>query len=170
MFKNSILKYSIPRRNRKQSKLRNSIRFLEAKSIGVVFCSDSLEKHQYVKNLISEIEGLGKEVDVLTFLGKGKDNHEFLFNYFTKKDFSAWGKMENDHVKSFLSKDLDFLLCFDFDTNLYVKYILAYSKAKCRIGAFSDDSEQFLELMVKPNSKNIEDLVSTIKQYTLSLN
>ncbi len=170
MFRKPLIKYRVPRVNRKLLSLRNSVRFIEAKNIGILFCSDTLEKHQAVKRIIAELEGLGKQVDVLTYLGKGKDNHEFLFKYFTKKDFNMWGRVENSHITDFVNKEFDFVLCFDFQTNLYMKYILSASHAKCRIGYLEEEAGDYFELMVKSKSKTIQDLIDTIKQYTFSLN
>ena len=136
MIAKPLIRYRIPRYSRKSASSRVSSSFLRSTSIGILFSSDDLEKHKAIKSFVQEMESIGKKVDVITFLDKGKDNHEFLFKYYTKKDLNFWGNFTNEDVDQFTEIEFDFLFCFDFKTSLYQRYILSMSKAKCRIGHF----------------------------------
>jgi len=170
MFKKPLIRYRIPRSNKKLEETRNSVSFFEAKKVGILYSSGSLEQHHAIKKFVSDLESTGKKVVVLTYLGKGKDNHEFLFNYFTKRDFNGWGKTENQHINDFVEQPFDFLYCLDFNLNLYIKYLLALSKSKCRIGAYSEENNPFYELMVKPSENSTVSLIHSMQHYTRSLN
>lgn len=170
MFKKPIMRYRIPRSNRKLADMRNSTSFSAASTIGILYCSGSLERHHAIKTFVAHLESVGKKVVVLTYLGKGKDNHEFLFNYFTRKDFSGWGNIDNKHISDFIEQPFDFIYCMDFNLNLYMKYILALCKAKCRIGAYSEENNPFYELMVKPTEKSTASLITSMQHYTRSIN
>ena len=86
MFKKKLLLINT-KSSLKIAKSRDSIGYKNAKNVGVIFSIEDLNKHKSIKNFIKTLEKGGKTVQVLSYLGKGKENHEFLFDFFTDDFF-----------------------------------------------------------------------------------
>ena len=158
---------------RNNDSLRESKSFRKAKYVGIIFMIEGLDKHKAVKQFIKDLEGEGKQVEVLTFLGKGKDNHEFLFDFVSPGDVSFWGNITNERALGFAEKEFDYLLNFDTTRNDVIEHILARSKAKCRVGCFVGENVEFFEFMVQPHSVETEgaivtDLGDYVRQITVN--
>ena len=169
MIAKPLIRFRISRFIKKSARLRHSTPYARAKNVGILYSSNDMEKHQAIKRFVNEIENSGKKVEVITFLDKGKDNHEFMFKYYTKNVINFWGNFTNDDVEAFVKKEFDFIYFLDFKTDLYSKYILSMSKARCRVGPVEENGDQFFELMVKPKTKTITSLLDTMKQYSQSI-
>lgn len=146
--------------------IRSSTSYDQAKSIGIIFSTDDLKKHETVKKFVKRLERDGKKVHVLSFLPKGKENFEFLFDFFTEKDVSFWGNFTAELVINFANKPFDYLFYLDVDSNLLIKNILAMSKAKCRVGKFDEENNAFFELMIQTHNGSTEYLVDEMYKYT----
>lgn len=147
---------------------RKNVPYRDAHQIGIIFTVEDKSKHDTVKELIKKLEADGKQVQVIEFLPDDKQNYEFRFNFFTKKDLSFFGKINALEAIKFADAPFDFLFYLDTTPNPLILYLLASSKAKCRVGPSWDDRHPFFELMIesKPDFKVMAD---TMYQYTTQL-
>lgn len=167
-MKLTFLRFNTNSQLKKNKTLRASSTFVKAQSVGIVFTVEDRAKHDVVKDLIKKLEGEGKKVSVLAFLPEKKENFEFLFNYFTIKDISFWGKLQSNDALTFINTPFDFLYCLDETPNLMVLNILAHCKAKCRIGKYVEGNELFFEMMIE--SKNgVKSLMDAVLRYSREL-
>ncbi|MBL6448947.1 hypothetical protein JMN32_21735 [Fulvivirga sp. 29W222] len=167
MLSKKIISYKTKALVKKSKVARNNISYEQAKSIGIIFTIDDLAKHETIKQLVSKLEKDGKKVQVLAFLPKGKENFEFLFDFFTDKDVSIWGKFTSEQVHNFVEKPFDYLFYLDNKSNPLMTNILAMSKAKCRVGKFNEVNNQLCELMIQPqNGSSIQHLADEMYRYT----
>ncbi|GAA0894071.1 hypothetical protein GCM10009122_37510 [Fulvivirga kasyanovii] len=167
MLSKKILSYKTKALVKKSKVARNSVSYEQAKSIGIVFTIDDLAKHETIKQLVRRLEKDGKKVQALAFLPKGKENFEFLFDFFTDKDVTMWGNFTADQVHSFVEKPFDYLFYLDQKSNPLITNILAMSKAKCRIGKFNEVNNQLCELMIQTqNGSSIQHLAEEMYKYT----
>jgi hypothetical protein len=151
-MKLTLLRYNTNSQVKKNKTVRSSTAFKKAQQVGVLFTVEDRAKHDTVKEFIKKLEMEGKTVKVLAFLPEKKENFEFLFNYFTKKDISVWGNLLSHDALHFSTQNFDFLYCLDEEPGPIVLNLLARSKAKCRVGKFVEGNEAFFELMIE--SKN----------------
>ena len=167
MFVSKFLQFNTRRLLRKNEVERKNIDFKKAKTIGIIFSSEGIEKHQAIKSLIKSLKEDGKEVTVLSFLGKGRQNHEFLFDIVSSNDVSFWGSIHNEQVHAFTREPFDFLFHLDTVENEILENILAMSRAKCRVGIFKEGKGPYYELMINPkNPDSVEELIKDIYHYT----
>jgi hypothetical protein len=165
MFKKSFLKMRIKSQLKKNKTMRFSQPYKNIKSVGIIFTADDRRKHEQIKSFIKMLEHDGKEIMALCYLPPKKENLEFLFNYYTKKDLNFWGKIESDDVVKFINEPFDLLFNPDSNADNMLKYILAASKAKCRIGKANDKQRSLFEMMIDThNSNNI--LTEEMYKYT----
>jgi len=153
---------------KKNKTLRANIPYKQALTVGILFSVEDKKKHDDIKEFIHKLEHDGKKVQVLEFLPVKKDNYEFLFDFFTVKDISFWGKIESEKTLEFSDTPFDYLFCLDTERNPMLLYLLARSKAKCRVGRFHENEKSFFEFMIDSEA-NTKNLIDGIYKYTAQL-
>ncbi|MCK6618644.1 MAG: hypothetical protein L6Q51_13475 [Cyclobacteriaceae bacterium] len=167
-MKLSFLKSRTSRQLRKNSTQRGSIAYKKAQAVGIIFTVADRQKHDQVKEFIHKLEQDGKKVHVMSFLPEKRENHEFLFDFFTAKDVSFWGKINSQQAITFCETTFDYLYYLDTDPNPYIMYLLARSRAKCRVGRFWINGEPYFELMID-SPANTRNLIDGIYNYSTQL-
>ncbi|MGK7391558.1 MAG: DUF1493 family protein [Candidatus Cyclobacteriaceae bacterium M2_1C_046] len=166
MIGNKLLTYRTKKLALKKPRRNCSISYSDAKRTGIIFTVDDLEKHEMIKSFIKKLKKDEKNVEVLCYLPKGKENYEFVFNYFTEKDVTFFGKFNNSDVIRFAASNFDYLFCLDCNPNPMIESVLALSKSNCRIGCYHPEKDRFYELMIQPKDKSTETLINDIYRYT----
>ncbi len=161
----------------KKSKARQPIGYKQAKSIGIIFNIEDINKHKAIKRFISMLEDDGKSVQVLSFLGKGRDNHEFLFEFITDEDITMWGSISNEVALKFIENKFDFLFHLDSKRLDIAENILSKCNARCRVGMPASESdhrinvEKFYEIIILPKKDvtidyQLDEILHYIKKVT----
>jgi len=149
---------------------RETVSYEEVKEIGILFTIVDRDKHNAIKKLAKQFKEDGKKVEVLGFLGKGKENYDFLYNYISSADISALGKMTSGSAITFAQRNFDYLFYVDLHPNIYLENILAMSKAKCRVGIYEKNKNDFFDFMLNiSREKKISALIDQMYFYTKKL-
>ena len=149
---------------RKNKSLRTSTSYKKSNSIGVIFSVEDRQKHDDIKDFVRHLEQDGKQVQVMEFLPKKKDNYEFLFDFFTIRDLTFWGKIDNAKASHFAQMAFDYLFYIDNEHNPMILNLLAESKAHCRVGKHQKESEPFFEFMIE-NKGTPKGLIDNMYKY-----
>jgi len=168
LMKINFLKIRTNSQLKKNKTPRSSTPYKRALSIGILFSVEDKQKHDHIKEFIHKLEHDGKKVQVLEYLPNKKENYEFMFDFFTLKDISLWGKIESEKTLNFSDTPFDYLFCLDTERNPMVLYLLARSKSKCRVGRFNDNEKTFFEFMIDSEG-NTKNLIDGIYKYTTQL-
>jgi len=147
---------------------RTNVPYKKAQQIGIIFSVEDKGKHENVKELIKKFEQDGKKVTVIQFLPENKDNYEFRFDFFTENDLSFLGKITSTGALKFADMPFDFLYYLDVIPNPMILYLLALSKAKCRVGKSWNDGRSSFEFMVESDANN-KVMIDTMYKYTALL-
>ena len=170
MFKTKFIELKTKRYLRKNATKRLTTDYGEANNIGIIFSSEDLLKHKAVKSFVKKLTLEGKNVTVISFVGKGKQNHEFLYDIITPGDISFWGSINDETAQKFVNESFDYLFNLDLDSNQVIENILAKSKAKCRVGIYNEEKSSFYELMINPGKEgSISNLIEDIHHYARKL-
>jgi hypothetical protein len=167
-MKLNFLKYKTRSYLKSNTSVRTSLPYKQAYSIGIIFTVEDKPKHDDIKEFVRRLELEGKQVKVMSFLPKNKDNYDFLFDFFTDKDLSFWGAITSESALRFADTHFDFLFYIDTTPNPLVLNILAQSKARCRVGKFFDNGEAYFELMVETKD-GTKSLIDSMHRYTSKL-
>ena len=167
-MKVNFLKIRTSNQLKKNKTTRVSTPYQQASSVGILFSVEDKKKHDDIKELIHKFEHDGKKVQVLEFLPSKKDNYEFMFDFFTLNDISFWGKIESEKTIKFSDTPFDYLFCIDNEPNAMLLYLLARSKAKCRVGKFHEGEEPFFEFMID-STEHVKGLIDGMYKYTTQL-
>ncbi|MCB0489062.1 MAG: hypothetical protein R2820_14555 [Cyclobacteriaceae bacterium] len=169
MIKNQLLNYRTTSALKGNQSLRASIPYRQALTVGILFSVEDKPKHDAIKEFIKQLQLDGKKVSVLEYLPKQKDNYEFLFDFFTIKDLSFWGKINSPYAEKFIATPFDYLFCVDRESNPLIQNLLARSKAKCRIGKFSKSDHAYYELMIEQQNGSVKNLIDSMYKYAKQL-
>lgn len=168
-MKLSFLKTRTANQVKKNKSVRKSTDYKKAETIGILFSVEDRRKHDDVKEFVQKLQQDGKKVQVLEFLPEKKENYEFMFDFFTLKDISFWGKIESSKTLKFSDTSFDYLFCLDTKLNPMVSYVLARSKSKCRVGKYFEDAKSLFEFMIDSNGST-KGLIDGMYKYTQQLN
>lgn len=118
--------------------------YADANSIGILYHADDFgtEPIQKLKELLVND---GKDVALLGFVEKPSEN-ALMFH---KKDISNTGVIRNDNLTFFIEQPFDFLLSLDTSGNMNYRYVLALSKAICKVGFENLEYHDLLQLSLK---------------------
>jgi len=165
MFKMNFLRWRTDSALKNNKSLRASLPYNQAKNIGIIFSVEDKQKHSDVKEFIGHLETDGKQVKVLEFLPKMKENYDFLFDFFTIEDLSFWGSINSELAERFSETPFDYLFYIDNQSNPLVLNLLARSKARCRVGKFAEEESHFYELMIESQG-TVKGLIDNMYKYT----
>lgn len=168
-MKLNFLKTRTNNQLKKNKSVRKSTDYKKAETIGILFTVEDKKKHDDVKEFIQKLQQDGKKVQVLEFLPEKKENPEFMFDFFTIKDITFWGKIESAKSLKFSDTSFDYLFCLDTKLNPMISYVLARSKSKCRVGKYDETAEPLFELMIDSNGST-KNLIDGMYKYTTQLN
>lgn len=126
------------------------------------------QKHDDIKEFIKNLEMDGKQVKVLEFLPRKKENYEFLFDFFTIEDLNFWGVINNVKAGNFTQTAFDYLFYIDNQHNPLILNLLAQSKAHCRVGKYQSENEPYFEFMIE-SSGTVKGLIDNMYKYTKKL-
>lgn len=168
-MKLSFLKTRIANQLKNNKSVRRSTEYKKAETVGILFSVEDKKKHDEVKEFIQKLQHDGKKVQVLEFLPDKKENPEFMFDFFTVKDISFWGKIESAKTLKFSDTAFDYLFCIDTKLNPMISYVLARSRSKCRVGKFNENAQPLFELMIDSNGST-KSLIDGMYKYATQLN
>ena len=153
---------------KKNKASRSTVPYQQALNVGVVFTVEDKQKHESVKEFIKKLENDGKKVQVIEFLPEDRENYDFKFDFFTKKDLSFWGKITAENALRFSDAPFDFLFYVDINPNPFILYLLARGKARCRVGRSWENARSYFEFMIESINSN-QSLIEGIYKYTTQL-
>ena len=153
---------------KKSSAVRATIPYSAAKQIGVLFTVEDKFKHQQIKDFVTKLQHDGKQVQVLEFLPKKKENPEFMYDFFSIEDLSFWGKINSAPFEKFSKTNFDYLFNVDTQSNPLILNLLVHSKANCRVGKYDENASAFFELMIETNG-SVQGLIDNMYEYAKKL-
>lgn len=161
-------KYKTSKAQKENYRLRKSADYASANQLGIVFHNNEQSKIDAADKLSTLLRMDGKRVKLIAYEPKTAIKH-LPYETFTKKNFDFWGKMSGKHLLDFVNTDFDFLICLDEHPNQYILSLLANSKAKCRIGRFSEDNQPTFEMLIEDKKQNGINWIDRLYQYIKKL-
>lgn len=123
----------------------------QAKSIGILFNATHQISFEIVKELVKNISSKENTVEVLGFVDSKQLIDHYLyrkgFEFFTRSQLNWYYKPESEGVEKFVNQPFDILMDLSLDEPFPIQYILAFSKAKFKVGKYTE-GHKFLDLMI----------------------
>ena len=154
-----LLKEELPRQNKP---------FVEAKQFGILFSVGKDEKlAEAAVALRADLAKQGMNVRLLAYRAEVNGLSEGSFDIFSQDDFDFFFTCKDTVVEDFMETAFDYLICLDEEMNVVIKYVLARSRAHCRIGNFREGMEPFFDFMLVkdvPWKQFSEELIRYVKK------
>lgn len=146
-------------RGKTSSLTTNHCTYSEATKMGVLYNVEEFNDEiiEEVKELLEED---GKSVSKLGFTETPTEN-TLLFH---KKDISGMGSIKKHQVSSFVNESFDFLISLNTSEDMNYRYVLALSKATCKVGIGTDEYSNLLQMSFKPEADK-QGAVKNILKY-----
>ncbi|MDW7695779.1 hypothetical protein R9C00_24895 [Flammeovirgaceae bacterium SG7u.111] len=174
MLKDYFLKRKINKALQKEKSPHTTLNYDDVRKVGVLIYLPKKEQHKYINKFVSDLKGEGKEVVALAcFDNKAPEEaFNFRFHYLSPEHVSFWGNITSENALSFAETSFDYLFCITADPDMMgVQYVLAHSKAKCRVGIYQKGMTNFYELMVAlKEGESIEKGIKDMRHYTKAIN
>ncbi|MEM9417407.1 MAG: hypothetical protein AAF963_03590 [Bacteroidota bacterium] len=144
--------------------------FDQAQSIGILYSGDSAQKQEVVQQLATQLKQQGKRVTMLRYVEDSKQVTNWSTPTVTRRDIRFGGEIAYSEAKIFVDTPFDYLYHVDWDGHSVLDYLLAKSKAKCRVGHYVAARAGLFEIMVslakQPDSRELTDLTAQMLHYT----
>lgn len=173
MFEHSRIrlnKWFLKRQLQKRKLLRSSISLAEARSIGILVNATTDDQLQAALSLADRLKKQKKKVEVLAFTGKAKpSDSSSKYQVFGTKELDWAFRPKADAVKAFMEQPFDILFYHSHKGEPVLDYIMALSRARFRVGPYSDSSS-VCDLMVVPQKADARAFADLMLFYLEKLN
>ena len=132
--------------------------YAEARNIGILYNADEFNA-EVINKLEELLKGDGKEVARIGYADKPADD-QLIFH---KKDISGTGTIKKDNLEFFINQTFDFLISLDTSENINYKYVLALSKATCKIGFETEQYYDLLQLSLKMDDTTAKAVTNMVR-------
>ena len=152
----------LPKLNRK----KEIINIEQAKNIGILFNVVDVKTYEAASDFVRYLQGKGKNVRVLGFVNDKSIPYycppKLAYDYFTTQDLNWYKRPSNHFVNDFMRLNFDLCINLDLYDSKALQYVSGLSMARLKVGAWSENSEKFYDLMITIDNK--DDLPEYIKQ------
>lgn len=158
-MKKQLIRLNVQRALRSNKAHRRTRPFPEVRMAGILYSAEGAATPEAVLAMRQELESSGIRTMLLEFREKPvAETESDLTERYSLQDFSIWGRLRNTDVEVFIRQEFDYLFSADRQLHPAVQYVLAASKARCRAGISSDESNAFLDVMIQSNGHHPEVL------------
>ncbi|HNW89535.1 MAG TPA: hypothetical protein PKN48_07710 [Bacteroidales bacterium] len=166
-FWNAEIKNKFPKLIRSKKIIHPS----DAKSIGIIYNVGEEKDYLVITRFAGQLQNDKKEVRTLGWINLKDPPHycypRLMFDYITKRNINWFYKPSGEKINDFIEKDFDILLNTDTTNNPSLTYVTALSKAKLKVGLFSEKNKEFFDLMI--SIEKIPEIQVLIDQMMLNI-
>lgn len=123
----------------------------KAKTIGILFNATHQISFEIVKEMVKNLSSRKNKIDILGYVDSKNLIDHYLyrkgFEFFTQKQLNWYYKPVEETVNSFVEKKFDILIDLSLDDPYPIQYIIAVSKAKFKVGRYTEGNE-YLDFMI----------------------
>ena len=173
-FKHKIGKWVFQRDLRANKRLKEVSNLEKAKSIGILYEATNVKQIKKIEPFVKYFFDLKKDVKALGYVNKKRlDNchiPKLNYDFFYLKDLNWYYKPQNYIIDNFIQKEYDILINLCDSSVIPIKYLVASSIARFKIGIF-EENYQIYDFMISLNDdKSVVKLMSEIKHYIELIN
>ncbi len=164
--------FSIKRRVAKIKRKKSTVNFTTAKTALILIDGLAAENNEHIFKFVTFLNENNIETTQLFFFNmkeKVENNAKENVFHFSKKDTDITGKPKSQLVNTILQKEFDLLFDFSIEKYFFLNYITALSKAKLKIGLYSD-ALLYFDLMINLGEDvSMDKYIKEVKFYLQNL-
>ena len=180
-IKQKVGRWVFQRQLNNNTRVREVCNLKDASSIGILYDATIEKEIDLVKPFVSYFFDLKKEVKALGFVNSRQLSRfhipKLQYDFFCKKDLNWYYRPENYIIDNFIKKEYDILINLCDSNVIPMKYLVASSIARFKIGVYEEDYDIY-DFMISLSGKesktsstnDIENLMHEIKHYLNLIN
>ena len=149
-----------------------------ARSIGIIYREKGESFYILVKQFVKYLraEHGVREVKALAYVDEPRaipyyHKHKLRFDFFTPKDVNFQYDPTGDHVKNFEDNDFDILIDLEQETCYPLRFVLARSAARMKVGLYQPEWEEYYDLMLaREHESTFDDFMEELNHYLTVIN
>lgn len=147
-----------------------SIALRDAKRIGVLFTGEDDVTLKAISRFIEHLRKQGKSVRCMGYVPREKVAETLRtasgLEFFTQNDLNWYFRPESRHAVSFIEEPFDLLIDLRMQRRMPLPYMIALSKARFKVGCYSDDDRGLFDLMIRAeDSMGMEEFIDHMRHY-----
>lgn len=146
----------------------------DAKTIGISFEFTNDEDFDLLKKYVIYLRELKKKVKVVGYyLSKVEPRVQYSkadYDFYGKKSHNWFGKPTDHIIDNFIEADYDILIDLNFNDESVMSYIAAVSRAKFKVGRFTENDEYHDLLLDAPKEKGLKFFLRQVDTYLAMIN
>ncbi len=167
-LRNYFYQKNIVAKLKELSPARSLTNLHDAKTLGIVYDSTNPDNDAAISKFAEQLRANGKTVEILAFINDKKIEAKPGIELFNTKNLSWNLTPVDERVEKFAAQKFDLLLACFMDSSYPLEYIVRTSRAKWRVGHFSEQKTDYYEMMINTDSK--KELSYFLQQATHFLN
>ena len=145
-----------------------------AKSVGILYEATSEDQIKMIQPFISYFFELKKDVKALGYVDAKELSYchtpKLQYDFFYKKDLNWYYKPQNYIIDNFIKKEYDILINLCDSSVIPIKYLVASSVARFKIGIYEEEYEIYDLMISLKEDKSMRKLMNEIKHYINLIN
>jgi len=147
----------------------------EAKTVGILYNAGDINEVELVRKYITYLRDMGKKVRSMGYVAlkelPGNVTTSIDQQCFTLKEVNWYCKPAMNFIGSFVTEEYDLLLDLNITMQLPLIYVAAFSKAKCKVGRYSDKYMSLYDVMIETDKeKTLKYFLQNVDIYMEMLN
>ena len=148
-----------------------------ARKVGIVYIVEDEAAHNQVRNYVKRLkEELGISNVMALGYNEGKALPHYLhaklnFDAICQKDLTWYRIPHGNTVANFMAEEYEVLIDLSLHDRLPTRYIMARSRARFKVGRWSEDNKRILDMMIDmAGSNSLPQLIQQVHHYLLMVN
>ncbi|MCU0318691.1 MAG: hypothetical protein MUE88_01230 [Flavobacteriales bacterium] len=148
-----------------------------AKKVGILYIVEDEAAHNQVRNYVKRLK---EELGISNIMALGYSEQKVMphylhaklnFNAISQKDLNWYRIPQGNTVENFMTEEYEVLIDLTLHDRLPIQYIMAKSRARFKVGRWSDDNKRILDMMIDmAGSNSLPQLIQQVHHYLLMVN
>jgi hypothetical protein len=148
-----------------------------ARKVAIVYVVEDEATHNHVRNYVKRVK---EELGISTIMALGYSDQKVMphflhsklnFEAICQKDLNWYRIPQGNTVQNFMAEEYEIIIDLTMEDRLPTQYILAKSRARFKVGRWSDSNKKILDMMIDmAGSKSLPQLIQQVHHYLLMVN
>ncbi len=148
-----------------------------ARKVAIVYVATDEKAFTHVKNYVKRVK---EELGISQIMALGLCDEKSLPHYLhprlnfeaiTLKDLNWYRIPQGNTVQNFMADEYEVLIDLSLEDRLPVQYIVAKSRARFKVGRYSESNKRILDMMIDmAGSQSLSQLIQQTHHYLLMVN
>lgn len=148
-----------------------------ARKVAIVYVVEDEAAHNHVRNYVKRLK---EELGLSNIMALGYSDQKVMphflhsklnFEAICQKDLNWYRIPQGNTVQNFMAEEYEIIIDFTLEDRLPIQYILAKSRARFKVGRWSESNKRIHDMMIDmAGSRSLPQLIQQVHHYLLMVN